>query len=368
MRIEELDYDLPPGRIATAPAEPRDAARLMVIHRGENRVEHLHVRDLPNIPGVRKGDLLVFNQTRVLPALWAATRKATGGKVRGLYLGSTNQQWRVMLESGGTLRAGEIIQLDADSSLELVEPLGGGEWLTNLHSPLDTPSLLHRIGTTPLPPYIRRERKNLHQPEVQPGDAERYNTVYARDPGSVAAPTAGLHFTPELLDALKQRGVEQARVTLHVGAGTFAPVRTARVEDHPIHSEWINVPPETIAALRAARERGGRIIPVGTTTVRALESLPENWRELPGFTTDTRLFIVPSGPSEPGRPGPGSSPPFSFRFTDALMTNFHLPRSTLLALVAALPGVGIERLKKWYSIAIAEEYRFYSYGDAMLLV
>jgi S-adenosylmethionine:tRNA ribosyltransferase-isomerase len=354
MLTHELDYVLPPGRIATEPAEPRDAARLMVIRRAEDRVEHRRVRDLPLIDGLlRPGDLLVFNQTKVLPALLAATRRATGGKVQGLYVGLTGSRWRVMLESRGTLRAGEFIDLSDDSHLELAERLGGGEWLAELHSPLATLPLLERIGATPLPPYIRHERKANHEPEVRPGDAERYNTVFAREPGSVAAPTAGLHFTPALLDALSQRGIQRASVTLHVGLGTFAPVRSERVEDHPIHHEFVAITRATLQALKETRARGGRIIPVGTTTVRALESLPALWQDLDGFTAETNLFITPG---------------FQFRFADGLMTNFHLPRSTLLAMVASLPDVGIGRLKGWYQVAIAEGYRFYSYGDAMLIV
>lgn len=354
MQIEELDYDLPSDRIATAPAEPRDAARLLVIHRRQGRLEHRHVRDLPLLPGLlRPGDLLIFNQTKVLPASLHATRRATGGKVQGLFLGSTGEQWQVMLESRGTLRAGEIIDLAPDAWLELRQRLGGGSWSADLHSPLATLALLERIGATPLPPYIRHERKARHLPEILPEDAQRYNTVFAREPGSVAAPTAGLHFTSALLEQLGQRGIHHAAVTLHVGLGTFAPVRVQRVEDHPIHQEWISIPPATLAALRDARARGGRIIPIGTTSVRALESLPEPWRELESYTAQTSLFITPG---------------FAFRFADALLTNFHLPRSTLLALVASLPDVGIAPLKRWYQLAIAEGYRFYSYGDAMLLV
>lgn len=355
MRVEELDYELPPGRIATEPAEPRDAARLMVIDRASGRVEHRRVRDLLDIPcGPRRGDLMVFNQTRVLPARITATRRATGGKVSGLYLTTTDGLWRVMLESGGTLRPGEEITLDNEASLELVSRVGGGEWSARLRSPRDTAATLERVGTTPLPPYIRQERRSKGQAEVRPEDATRYNTVFARDAGSVAAPTASLHFTPPLLTAIDAAGVRRATVTLHVGLGTFAPVRAGTLEDHAIHREWINVPRETIALLRETRAAGGRIIPVGTTTVRALESLPEDWAMRDGYTADTELFITPGAA-------------FAFRFTDALMTNFHLPRSTLLAMVAALPNAGLDRLKAWYRIAIAEGYRFYSYGDAMLI-
>jgi S-adenosylmethionine:tRNA ribosyltransferase-isomerase len=378
MLTADLDYDLPADRIATAPAEPRDAARLMVIHRESGRIEHRHVRDLAPPPeaslregvGLREGDLLVFNQTRVLPAAFAGTRAATGGQVRGLYLHSDTASnngtvWQVMLESRGTLREGETITLADDAALDLRERLGEGRWRAALRGAADTLDLLGRIGSTPLPPYIRNQRRARHEPEVGPADAQRYNTVFARDPGSVAAPTAALHFTEDLLNRLEAMGVARTMLTLHVGLGTFARVRSERLEDHAMHSEWVRIPRDTLDALQTARQRGGRVIPVGTTCVRALESLPKPM-PLPtdegndrGFVMQTSLFIHPSD-DEAER--------FRFRLTDALMTNFHLPRSTLLALVAALPGVGIERLKQWYSAAIHNDYRFYSYGDAMLIL
>lgn len=358
MRTDQLDYDLPADRIATEPADPRDSARLMAVHRDADRIEHLRVRDLAQRDDLIRGgptpDLLVFNESRVVKARFDAVRAATGGGVSGLYVQSTPRgEWLVLLESRGTLRPGERIRLADDAHLTLIERLGGGQWRAALESPLSTFDLLERVGSTPLPPYIRQRRKALGLPEISAQDAQRYNTIYAHDPGSVAAPTAGLHFTPELLDALSLRGVRTARVTLHVGLGTFAPVRTETLEGHPIHAEAMTVPAGTLAALRDARARGERVVPVGTTTVRALESLPD---PLPAetFETSTRLFITPGA--------------HVFRFADALLTNFHLPRSTLLALVAALPGVGIDRLLGWYRVAIAEGYRFYSYGDAMLIL
>ncbi len=362
MRVDDLDYELPPGRIATEPAEPRDAARLMVVDRKRQRIEHHYVRDLLGVPGSpQPGDLMVFNQTRVLPAYFTAIRAATGGKVSGLYLAESDGLWRIMLESRGTLQPGELITLDGETSLELVNRVDGGEWRARLRSPQDTVATLQRVGVTPLPPYIRQERRTKGEKEIRPDDATRYNTVFARDAGSVAAPTAGLHFTPSLLKAIDAAGVRRASITLHVGLGTFSPVRTENLEDHAIHREWIDISSETIALLQETRAAGGRIIPVGTTTVRALESLPSNWESLKGYTAETDLFITPSLSES----GPGA---FAFRFTDALMTNFHLPRSTLLALVAALPNVGVDRLKLWYHTAVAEGYRFYSYGDAMLII
>lgn len=363
METAALDYELPADRIVTSPAEPRDAAHLMIVDRAGGGIEDRFVRDLGSGSGpLRAGDLLVLNVTRVLPASFTVVRESTGGKAKGLYLGESNDAegltWRVMLEMRGTPRVGDRLTFPGQADyLELLESHGSGQWLARLQSAHDTLALLERVGTTPLPQYIRQARKQRGEAEVRPEDAQRYNTVFAADPGSVAAPTAALHFTPELLGAIDRLGVKRATLTLHVGLGTFAPVRAATLEEHAIHEEWIRIPAATIAALRKARARGGRIIPVGTTCVRALESLPN---PLPNvgmdYTARTNLFIFPG------------QPPFPFRFTDALMTNFHLPRSTLLALVAALPGVGLDRLKTWYRHAIEHDYRFYSYGDAMLIV
>ncbi len=373
MLTSQLDYDLPAHLIATTPVQPRDAARLMIIDRRTGQVDHRHVRDLPNLvgcDGLNPGDLMVFNQSRVLPASFTARRIATGGTVRGLYLASSvdtdDCHWQVMLESGGKLRQGEVVRLDERAEIQLTEHLGNGVWKAKLDSTDDTTTLLYRIGRPPLPPYIRRQRRQLGQPELQCEDQQQYNTVFASDPGSVAAPTAGMHFTRPLLDQLSQAGIQQAVVTLHIGLGTFAPVRTMRIEDHPIHSEWVSVPAATIRALR----NGGRIIPVGTTTVRALESLSNPPPASGDFTTLTRLFITPSMDQIGDEDNSCSvgGPGFTFRYTDALMTNFHLPRSTLLAMVAALPGVGVKRLMGWYQLAIDQGYRFYSYGDAMLIL
>lgn len=357
MRVQDLDYDLPPELIATQPADPRDSARLMVVHRDSGKVEHRRVRDLPSLGVFQPGDLMVVNQTRVLPARFEATRAKTNGKVRGLYVASPDaKHWHVMLEARGQLTIDETITLDDRAHLTLVEPLGGGEWLARFNGDAD---VLHRLGATPLPPYIQKARKQAGQPEVTAADAERYNTIYAQQPGSVAAPTAGLHFTPDLLRSLEQAGVRRAAVTLHVGLGTFAPIRVENVDDHPIHHEWIDIPPTTIAALSEART----VTPIGTTTVRTLESLPPRQETTTApppndYTAQTNLYITP-GAVERG---------FRFRFTDHLMTNFHLPRSTLLAMVAAMPDVGLDRLLDWYRLAISERYRFYSYGDAMLIV
>ena len=368
MRIDELDFDLPPELIATTPAEPRDTARLMVIHRKAQCVEHRTVRDLPKY--LRAGDLMLFNESRVLPARFEAVRAATGGVVEGLFLSAAadGRSWRVMLESGGKLREGETLLMREGSqelaSLVLLEKGERGQWRVGVQSELATVELLNRVGTMPLPPYIRQQRKAAGQAQVTQDDAQRYNTVYANTPGSVAAPTAGLHFTPELLQEIEDACVLRKSVTLHVGLGTFAPVRVERLEDHAMHSEWVSVPEATIRALRNMgvphnNQASRRRICVGTTTVRAVESLPDPLPEQGDFVTDTNLFITP---------GNERTPSFTFRYTDVLMTNFHLPQSTLLALVAALPDVGVSKLLSWYELAVREKYRFYSYGDAMLLL
>lgn len=356
MRIESLDYELPPERIATDPAEPRDAAGLMVGDRARDAVHHHRVRDLPDLGLLGAGDLLVLNRTRVLPAAFMGTRRRTGGQVSGLYLTEPAAgQWLVLLEARGKLTAGESIDLGEAGALALREARGGGEWLVDVESEQGTGQLLAAVGATPLPPYIKKARRALARREVEQGDATRYNTVFASDAGSLAAPTAGLHFTEPLLNRLREQGVQLVELTLHVGTGTFTPIRAGEVAKHHMHREWIDVPPATIEAVRETRQRGGRIVPIGTTSVRALESLPEPINQIEaGYTGYTELFIHPEAD-------------FRFRFTDALLTNFHLPRSTLLAMVATLPGVGLERLKRWYRIAVEHEYRFYSFGDAMLI-
>jgi S-adenosylmethionine:tRNA ribosyltransferase-isomerase len=358
MRADELDYDLPSELIATTAAMPRDSARLMVVHRDTGRVQHRQVRDLPKLGIFQPGDLLLVNTSKVLPAYYQGTRAATGGKITGLYLNSPiENQWLTLIESRGKPKPGERIDLGADAHLTLIENVGRGEWLARYRGPDDTLTLLSRIGQAPLPPYIRKARKAHDQPEVTPQDMGRYNTVYADRAGSVAAPTAGLHFTEELLATLRAVGVTREEVTLHVGMGTFSPIRCEDINNHPIHSEFISVPPKTIHAIQHARHTGQTITAVGTTTVRAIESLPEDVSQAAdrGFSTATQLFITPDNG-------------FKYRHTDRLLTNFHLPRSTLLAMVAALPDVGIDRLMGWYQQAIKERYRFYSFGDAMLII
>ncbi|MHB1156402.1 MAG: tRNA preQ1(34) S-adenosylmethionine ribosyltransferase-isomerase QueA [Phycisphaerales bacterium] len=373
MRTDDLDYHLPEELIAQKPADRRDHARLMVVRQGES-VEHRLVRDLPAL--LRAGDLLVFNNTRVLPARFHARRVRTGGRIEGLFIETPPQEvrddaaWTVLLRSGGRLRPGELLALlDLEDrvtvhELELIEQHDDGSWLVRKHSPLDTHTLLEQVGTMPLPPYIQRMRQLTEfSKDMRDMDRQRYQTVYAAEPGAVAAPTAGLHFTPALIDQLHQRGIQTACITLHVGLGTFQPIRAETLEQHIMHRERFSVPPEVVAALKSARAEGRRIIPVGTTSVRALESLPpRKFESGEGYTGETDLLIQPG---------------YEFRFADGLMTNFHLPRSTLLALVGAMlslpgagagAGLGLEKLLELYQQAINLRYRFYSYGDAMLIL
>lgn len=355
----ELDYTLPPDLIATVPAEPRDSARLMVVSRSDaSRLERRTVRGLPEL--LSPGDLLVFNRTRVLPARLLGRKVGSGGLVPGLFVEERGPGvWVVMLK-GARLRRGvrlELLTPGGEASgvtLDLGDRADEG-WLaavSGLREGELAGGALARAGATPLPPYILKARKDAGLDLPEERDRAWYQTVYAAADraGSVAAPTAGLHFTPGLLDALAARGVGSAEVVLHVGLGTFRPVETAHVEEHPIHAERAEVPAATVEAIRRARDAGGRVIAVGTTTARALESVPRGAGE---FRGDTRLLITPG---------------HSWRNLDGLMTNFHLPQSTLLAMVAALFPEGAARVRALYDVAVRERWRFYSYGDAMLVL
>ena len=352
LRLEAYDYELPPDRIAQAPVEPRDASRLMVVHRADGRIEHRIFREIGEY--LRPGDLLVFNDTRVIPARLFAV-KPTGGRVEILLVRREAEDRWWALVRGRHIRPGlRLALLSGDRPVGIfaeVEAEGEG-LLRRLQFSAPIEGHLDRLGVIPLPPYIRRP---LHDPE-------RYQTVYARVPGSVAAPTAGLHFTPELLARLRQQGIRFAFVTLHISLDTFRPVEAADVRAHKLHREWCSLSAETAAQINRTRLEGGRIVAVGTTVVRVLETAaryglgcsPE--AVCPGqvvgpFEGETDLYIYPG---------------FTFRAVDALITNFHLPRSTLLLLVAAF--MGYERMRQAYAVAIAEGYRFYSFGDAMLIL
>jgi S-adenosylmethionine:tRNA ribosyltransferase-isomerase len=358
---QRLDYDLPPELIATRPAEPRDAARMMVVRRSDDRVDHVFVRDLPGY--LEAGDAVVFNTTAVAPARLQGRRAGTGGRVECLFVEEPSPgTWLVMLQSGGRLRPGEHVELIDElghaggASLELIEAQPDG-WLARLTGADNTARVLERLGLTPLPPYIlkaRREGSGGSGGVPDALDRAWYQTVYA-DSGqchSVAAPTAGLHFTPDLLERLRQGGVERIDVTLHVGPGTFRPITAPTVEQHVMHAEHYAVSAQAVAALRRVR---GRVIAVGSTAVRTLESLPGPLPEpeaLEGpLRGHTDLLIAP--PYELGR-------------VDGMLTNFHLPRTTLVALVAAV--IGLDRVKAVYAEAARLRYRFYSYGDAMLIL
>jgi len=338
VRTDDLDYDLPPSLIAQTPAEPRDSARLLVYERATGAIRHRHFRDLPD--ELRPDDLVVLNDTRVLPVRIRA-RRASGGAVEVLLLEPRAEgRWEALARPARRLHPGEVLTAP-ELEIGVESRLGDGRLLVHpvVKGALPLTEALERVGEMPLPPYIRR----------QPDDPQRYQTVYARHPGSAAAPTAGLHFTPELLERLR-RGHEVVEVTLGVGLDTFRPVTAADLDQHELHSEAYSVSAETAAAVEAARAAGRRIVAVGTTTVRVLESVWAGGERGP-LEGRTRLFITP------GRP---------FAATGALVTNFHLPRSTLLALVMAFAGV--EQVRALYHTAVEERYRFYSFGDAMLLL
>jgi len=357
VKLSEFDYDLPPDRIAQRPVEPRDSARMLVHDLRNDRTRHAVVRDLPD--HLAAGDLLVVNDTKVLPARLFA-RRPSGGRVELLLLarGDSPGSWRAMLRPAKRVREGELLEVEggalrARALHRLVDESGavGAEWLLEITDPggadRDVMTSLGRLGRMPLPPYIERTRDADPRSD---GDRDWYQTIFAREAGAVAAPTAGLHFTQDLVTRLAARGVETARITLHVGAGTFQPVATDVVEEHRMHAEEFRVDASAADAIAGTRARGGRVVAVGTTSARALESAWDAAVGVRPTSASTRLFITPG---------------YTFRAVDALLTNFHLPRSTLLLLVSAFAGS--ERIRTLYGEAIARGYRFYSYGDAMLL-
>lgn len=351
-----FDYDLPRELIAQEPLANRADARLMVVDREAGTIAHHHVRDLPDL--LRGGDRLVLNNTRVVPAKLVGRRDETGGGWEGLYLGDasngadeSSSEWRLVCKTRGKLKAPESVTLfDRDGRdaerLWLVEKLDEGQWLARAESGRSAEEVLGAIGRVPLPHYIRGG-------QMVDSDVSRYQTVFAKKPGAVAAPTAGLHFTETLLRQVERRGVEFTALTLHVGMGTFRPIKTT-ADEHEMHAEWCELTPEAAAAINATRAEGGRLVAVGTTAVRTLETAANNAAggdAVAAWSGETDLFL---------------RPPHEFRAVDALLTNFHFPRTTLLLLVQAFGGV--ELVRRAYREAIEEEYRFYSYGDAMLIV
>jgi S-adenosylmethionine:tRNA ribosyltransferase-isomerase len=338
LKKSDFHYELPPELIAQAPLHERSASRLLVVPPAPAPFSDLGIRDLPQL--LQPGDLLVFNDTRVIPARLFGT-KATGGRVEILIerLLPSNEA-RAQIGASKSPRPGSRIALDAGGEAEVLGR-DGEFYRLRFHVPESLEGWLRHAGRLPLPPYIHRD------PDA--ADDERYQTVFARETGAVAAPTAGLHFDQPLLDALRARGVESGHVTLHVGAGTFQPVRVDELSEHRMHSEWLNVGAALVDRIRRTRANGGRVIAVGTTVVRALESALRDG-ELQPFAGETSIFILPG---------------YRIRSVDALLTNFHLPESTLLMLVSAFAGR--QRIMAAYEHAIHERYRFFSYGDAMLL-
>lgn len=357
MRTADFHFHLPPELIAQQPVACRDQSRLLVLHRAENRIEHRQFHDFPGF--LRAGDVLVLNNSRVIPARLHGTNPKTGGNFEILLLEENSvNDWWAMMRPGKRAKTGTKIQLldksDAPTSL-IVEVIGHNDEGHRRLKFSGTPNIfsdLDMLGEMPLPPYIERHNE-------QAGDRERYQTVYAESAGSVAAPTAGLHFTPELLDKIRSRGVKICFVTLHVGAGTFLPVKAENIADHKMHSERFEIGEATVSIVNDAKISGNRIIAVGTTATRALETVArQNAGKLNVYAGKTDIFIFP---------------PASFQIVDALLTNFHLPESTLLMLVSAFaaPGEttrGRDLVLAAYREAVRERYRFFSYGDAMLIL
>ena len=340
MKTSDFDYLLPTEYIAQIPASPRDASRLLVLNRTTGQSQHAIFRQLPEF--LHPGDLLVLNETRVIPARIYARKSPTGGRVEILLLNKMDDFTWECLVGGKGLTAGRRLVVDAGPAGEVVQVLTGPQRLVRFDQALDP--FLAQIGQMPLPPYI-------HTPLEDP---ERYQTVYARQPGSAAAPTAGLHFTPELLERIREKGVGLTTVTLHVGLDTFAPLTEESPEEHHIHTEWCQITQEASDLINQTRRLGGRIIAVGTTSVRTLESAARQaqpGQAVSAYCGSTDLFILPG---------------YSFRVVDAMVTNFHLPRSTLIMLVSAFAGR--EKILETYQFAMHAGYRFYSFGDAMLIL
>ena len=341
LKTSDYDYALPPELIAQAPLARRDDSRMMVVDRVSGAITHRVFRDLPEL--IAPGDLLVRNTTRVFRARLLGTRDSGAPAEVFLLRSLGDGRWEAMVQPGNKLQPLRRVHIADGFDVEIVEITARRTRIVRLHTSLPEREAIERFGRVPLPPYIERLDA--------PADVARYQTVYAATNGSVAAPTAGLHFTPELLAAIDARGTRVADVLLHVGAGTFKPVDTEDLSAHVLHEEWYRVPSETAAAVNATRTNGGAVWAVGTTTLRALESVVQaDGRVMPG-EGDTTIFI---------------HPPHRVRAADRLITNFHLPRSTLLMLVAALAGHDLMRAA--YAAAVAERYRFYSYGDAMVIL
>lgn len=340
-RTSDYDYDLPESRIAQRPLEPRDSSRLLVVNRAAGTLTHRTFRDLGDL--IPSGDALVVNTTKVFRARLLGHRES-GGPAEILLLRPVGEQlYEAMIHPGGKLRPGRVVTIAPDFRVEIVDTTPRHTRIVRLHAAGSIDAAIEQHGHVPLPPYIGRGD--------EPADSARYQTVYAAQAGSVAAPTAGLHFTPELLATLAARGVQRANVMLHVGAGTFRPVQDEDPSMHLMHEEWCELSDDTARLLNSTRDRGGKIWAVGTTSVRTLETAADDAQRFHAVHRDTNLFL---------------RPPYAFRGVDRLITNFHLPKSTLIMLVAAFAGY--ELTMHAYRTAVAEGYRFYSYGDAMVVL
>jgi len=351
MEILKFNYFLPPELIAQKPAENRSGSRMLILRRSDGSLTDSRFAQIGRF--LQKNDCLVINNTKVIPARFFA-QKGTGAKIEGLFMAQQDNKWLVMLKNSSKIKAGQpIFLLDRNQkqycSAAVEEKLEEGKWLIRPESQLATDKILEAIGFAPLPPYIKRPQP-VAEYEL---DTNRYQTIYARQNGAIAAPTAGLHFTTEILEQIRAMGISIAQVTLHVGAGTFLPVKTETLEEHKIHSEEYCIDAENAEIINNAIQAGGRIIAVGTTSVRTLETvaIAADGRKIIPSKGHTRLFITPG---------------FKFQITDAIITNFHLPKSTLLALVAAF--VGLDKTMEAYNYAVEQKYRFYSYGDCMLIL
>ncbi len=340
MRVDQFDFDLPPERIALRPVSPRDAARMLCVSGGQ--IQDGHVAELP--AQLRAGDCLVFNDTRVIPAQLEGTR----GEAR---IGATLhkridlRRWQAFIRNAKRLRAGDVVQFGGGVEATAEERLPDGSFILNFLGDEPVEVLLHRAGTMPLPPYIASKRG------IDEADKSDYQTMFAQEDGAVAAPTASLHFTPELMAAVAAAGIGHETLTLHVGAGTFMPMKVDDTNDHVMHAEWGRIDAATANRLNTIRANGGRLIAVGTTVLRLLESAADKGGMIQPFEGDTSIFITPG---------------YRFRAIDGLMTNFHLPKSTLFMLVSALMGLDV--MQSVYAHAIQNNYRFYSYGDSSLLI
>jgi len=356
--LQDLDYTLPPELIAQEPWHPRDQCRMLVYHQKVGRIADHRFDQIVDL--LTPGDLLVFNDSSVLPAK-LILQKPTGWRTSGLFVSERSPgHWMVLIKSRGRCRIGEIFDVIAPDgkpagTAELLSKDADGHWMVHVTPELPPALFLNVRGHMPLPPYIERARKKSGHGTERPEDRLEYQTVYARHPGSLAAPTAGLHFTEAVLNRLTERGVRFTNITLHIGLGTFLPVTANNLADHRMHFESFSIEPAAVRLLREQRQSGGRIIAVGTTSVRAVEAAAD--RILAGgidqsaISTSTDLLIAPG---------------YQFRLCDGLITNFHLPRTTLLALVAA--KIGLAQLHQCYNHAVAQRYRFFSYGDAMLII